>query len=186
MGNLISLFVVFFKIGLFSFGGGYAMISMLKQEATSHNFLSAADFTNIVAISQITPGPIAINMATFVGFKLSGFLGATVATASVALPSFIIVLIVIRFFIKFSDNQVVKNIFMGLRPAVVGLIFAATVLIAWTEFFPNSEYMDFKGITTFSIRSFLIFVGCFLVIKKFKISPIYVMIASAIIGVFIF
>ena len=128
---LLKLFYTFFKIGLFGFGGGYAMISMIQGEVvTRYEWLSSSDFTDIIAISQMTPGPIGINSATYVGYTAmvnagyshaAGILGSTVATFSVVLPSFILMIFISRFFLKYQRHPAVEAVFNGLRPGVVGL-----------------------------------------------------------------
>ena len=141
----LQLFYTFFKIGLFGFGGGYAMLSMIQGEVvTRHGWISAQEFTDIVAISQMTPGPIGINSATFVGYSTlidAGYtpamavLGSATATFAVILPSFILMLIISRYFLKFQKHPVVMAVFSGLRPAVVGLLAAAALLLMNSENF---------------------------------------------------
>lgn len=169
----LQLFLSFFKIGLFSFGGGYAMLPLIQQEVvTSNSWLSLKEFVDVVAISQATPGPIAINSATYVGFKVANILGATVATIGVTMPSFILVLIMAKFFLKFKDNKYVSDALKGLRPAVVGLVAAAAILVAFTS------YTDYKSI--------LIFIPAFIAAYKFKADPILVMAAAGLAGYFLY
>ena len=124
----LQLFYTFFKIGLFGFGGGYAMLSMIQGEVvTRYGWVSSQEFTDIVAISQMTPGPIGINAATYVGFTSTGSVwGSVIATFAVVLPSFILMLTISKFFLKYQKHPVVESIFNGLRPAVVALIAAPT------------------------------------------------------------
>ena len=125
---IIELFLAFFKIGLFSFGGGYAMLPFMQEQTIDvHGWLTTADFLDMLGIAQITPGPISINTATFVGHTLSGVLGAVVATFAVVLPSFLIVLTISFFFEKFKNSKVIENVFKGLRPIVLGLVASAAV-----------------------------------------------------------
>jgi chromate transporter len=169
----LELLFTFFKIGLFSFGGGYAVLALIQQEVVSNNkWLSLKEFVDVVAISQATPGPIAINSATYVGYKTAGIGGATVATLGVTLPSLIIVLIMARFFLKFKDNKYVSDALKGLRPAVVGLIAAAAIVVAITS------YTDYKSI--------IIFVPAFIAAYKFKADPILVMVAAGLAGYFLY
>ena len=123
----LQLFYTFFKIGLFGFGGGYAMLSMIQGEVvTRYGWVSSQEFTDIVAISQMTPGPIGINAATYVGFTSTGsVVGSVIATFAVVLPSFILMLTISKFFLKYQKHPVVESIFSGLRPAVVGLLASA-------------------------------------------------------------
>ena len=120
----LQLFYTFFKIGLFGFGGGYAMLSMIQGEVvTRYGWVTSQEFTDIVAISQMTPGPIGINAATYVGFTSTGSVwGSIVATFAVVFPSFILMLTISKFFLKYQKHPVVESIFAGLRPAVVGLL----------------------------------------------------------------
>lgn len=120
----LQLFYTFFKIGLFGFGGGYAMLSMIQGEVvTRYGWVSSQEFTDIVAISQMTPGPIGINAATYVGFTSTGSVwGSIIATFAVVLPSFILMLTISKFFLKYQKHPIVESIFNGLRPAVVGLL----------------------------------------------------------------
>jgi len=170
---LLRLFITFFKIGLFSFGGGYAMLSMIQQEVVSiHEWVGPKEFVDIVAISQITPGPVAINMATYVGYKVNSVIGSLFATLGVITPSIIIMLIITRFFVKFKNNKYVEHAFLGLRPATVGLVAAAAILVAYGAF------IDYKSI--------LIFIGAFILSYKYKIDPILMTVIAAVVGVIVY
>ncbi|QGU94178.1 chromate transporter [Clostridium bovifaecis] len=170
---LLRLFLTFFKIGLFSFGGGYAMLSMIQQEVvTVHNWVGTKEFVDMVAVSQVTPGPVAINMATYVGYKVNSVIGSIFATLGVVTPSIIIMLIITRFFVKFKNNKYVEHGFLGLRPATVGLVAAAAILVAYGSF------TDYKSI--------LIFVGAFILSYKYKVDPILMTVTAGIIGVIIY
>lgn len=187
----LQLFYTFFKIGLFGFGGGYAMLSMIQGEVvTRHGWISAQEFTDIVAISQMTPGPIGINSATFVGYSTlidAGYtpaiavLGSATATFAVILPSFILMLIISRYFIKFQKHPVVMAVFSGLRPAVVGLLAAAALLLMNSENFgsPTDDMRSF-------IISCLIFLVVFIATRRFKISPILMIVISGIAGLLLY
>lgn len=137
-----QLFSVFFKIGLFSFGGGLAMIAFIQQEIISRNWLTPAEFAQIVTISQMTPGPIAVNAATFVGARvcdsspLASFFGSLIATLGVSLPSFILILLVAGSLKKFSNSLTVKAVLHGIRPAVIGFLLAAVVVFIKLAIFP--------------------------------------------------
>ena len=136
----LELFLTFFQIGLFGFGGGYAMLSMIQGEVvTGHQWISSSEFTDIVAISQMTPGPIGINSATYVGYTAAinagyshvwGILGSVTATFAVVLPSFILMIAISKFFLKYQKHPMVESVFKGLRPAVVALIAAPTFSMA--------------------------------------------------------
>ena len=187
----LQLFYTFFKIGLFGFGGGYAMLSMIQGEVvTRHGWISAQEFTDIVAISQMTPGPIGINSATFVGYSTlidAGYtpamavLGSATATFAVILPSFILLLIISRYFLKFQKHPVVMAVFSGLRPAVVGLLAAAALLLMNSENFssPTNDMRSF-------IISCLIFLVVFIATHRFKISPILMIVLSGVAGLLLY
>ena len=136
---LLELFWVFFLIGAFTFGGGYAMIAMIQQQVVSRGWMEMEQLIDFVAIAESTPGPIAVNMATFVGAKLGGVLGAACATLGVILPSFVVILVIARCFRAFCTSKWVKGIMSGLKPAVVGLIASAAVTIGAAVFFTNGE-----------------------------------------------
>ena len=147
----LSLFFSFFKIGLFGFGGGYAMLSLIQHEVVeTHQWISVSDFTDIVAISQTTPGPIAFNTATYIGYTATGNVwGAVVCTLAVSLPSIILMTLVARFFFAFRNNGYVAAVLKGLKPVVIGLIAAAAVLLM-----NERNFIDYK--------SWLIFAAVFI------------------------
>ena len=135
----LSLFITFFEIGLFGFGGGYGMLSLIQHETVeTHHWLSTAEFTDIVAISQMTPGPIGINSATYCGYtaihnagygNMMAILGSATSTFALVLPSLILMILISKMFMKYMNTHLVQSIFIGLRPAVVGLLAAATLLL---------------------------------------------------------
>lgn len=170
-----KLFYTFFKIGLFNFGGGYAMISFLQNEVVvKQGWLNTAQFTDIVAISQVTPGPVGINMATYTGYTTAGNVwGAAVATAAVCLPSFILILLLSRYFLKHQHAPAMEGVFRGLRPAVVGLIAAAALVLC------NSQnFIDYKSV--------LLFVGAFAAVQSKKIGPLGVLGISGVLGIILY
>ena len=186
----LELFYTFLKIGLFSFGGGYGMLSVIQGEVvTRHAWLTAAEFTDIVAVSQMTPGPIGINSATYVGYTAVlnatgngglAVLGSLAASLAVMLPSIVLMLIVSRFFMKYSKHRNVENVFRLLRPAVVGLIASAALLLMTEENFgsPTETPLQFWV-------SVALFVAAFVAMKFFKVSPILILVlAGAFGGVF--
>lgn len=179
----LQLLYTFFKIGLFGFGGGYAMLSMIQGEVvTRYNWVSSQEFTDIVAISQMTPGPIGINAATYVGFTSTGSVwGSVVATFAVVLPSFILMLTISKFFLKYQKHPVVESVFGGLRPAVVGLLASAALVLMNTENFGSPT----KDTYTFVI-SIIIFLIAFVGTKKYKINPILMIIACGIAGLILY
>lgn len=170
---LFYLYWAFFKIGLFTFGGGYAMIPLLEKEVVStYGWLTLPEMLDVLAVSQVTPGPIAINMATFVGYKVTGFTGALAATLGVITPSVLIVLVIARFYSQFRRLNIVQGIFQGIRPMVVALIGAAGIFIV------RSSAID--------IPSLVIMAGSFLAIKYARLSPITVILGAGLLGMFIF
>ena len=183
----LDLFYTFFIIGLFGFGGGYGMMSLIQTETVIHHqWLSSAEFTNIVAISQMTPGPIGINSATYCGYTAvhnagyDGFmamLGSATATFALVLPSLILMVLISKMFMKYMDTPIVKAIFSGLRPVVVGLLAAATLLLCNAENFSSPEI----SIWRFSI-SILLFVATFVGTMMLKINPIRMICYSAMAG----
>ena len=182
-----ELLCSFLMIGLFSFGGGYGMLSVIQGEVVTHHaWLTAAEFTDIVAVSQMTPGPIGINSATYVGytavFNATGsealaVLGSLTASIAVMLPSIVLMLIVSRFFMKYSKHRNVENVFRLLRPAVVGLIASAALLLMTEENFgsPTETPLQF-GV------SVALFVAAFVAMKFFKVSPILILLLAGVFG----
>lgn len=169
MATFIQLFSTFFKIGAFSFGGGYAMLPLLEEAVIkNHGWMSQTEFIDIFAISEMTPGPIAVNAATFVGYRVAGVLGSAVATMAVILPSFIIISLIFIFLNKFKNSPYVDWIFKGIRPVILGLIASAGVTVA------QSSLVDLKSV--------LLGAGIFYFVTFKRLNPIYGIIISGIIG----
>ena len=183
----LSLFLTFLQIGLFGFGGGYGMLSLIQSETVvRHAWLTSAEFTNIVAISQMTPGPIGINSATYCGYtavrnagygELMGVLGSATATLSLVLPSFIIMVLVCRMFMKYIHSQTVQSVLSGLRPAVVGLIGAAALLLMNAENFSSPLQNPWQ----FGV-SIALFVATYVGTQTLKINPIRMIAWAAFAG----
>lgn len=170
---LIKLFLTFFKIGLFSFGGGYAMLPLISREVVeTHHWLTSQSFANIIGISQVTPGPLAINTATYVGFKTAGIIGSAAATFGVALPSIIIIYILSLFLDKHGNNKYVGGILKYVRLCAIGLIAAAAIML--------------KDDVFVNVQSILIFAVAFILSFKYKMDPIKLAILSGIAGFIIF
>ena len=170
----IQLFLSFFKIGLFGFGGGYAIISLIQHEIEVHGWMTQSEFTDIIAISQMTPGPIGINSATYVGYTASGtVLGSIIATFAIVLPSFLIMLTLVRFFFALQGNKYLEWAFLGLRPAVIGLIGAAAILLM-----NRDNFIDYK--------SFIIFLLPFLLSFTGKFHPILLILMAGVAGFVIY
>lgn len=179
---LLELFLTFAKIGLFTIGGGYAMIPLIQEEIIRRNWLTLEGVIDILAISEMTPGPFAINAATFIGIQQAGIPGAIFATTGVITPSFIIVLLVARYFTKFKDHSLVQGLLTGIRPAVIGLIATATFSIMKSVFSITASSI----FTLVNLKSIVI-LGLVLVgIYKLKIHPALMIIISAILGMLFF
>ena len=178
----LKLFLTFLEIGAVSFGGGYGMISLIREMTISNGWLTEAELMNFIAVSESTPGPIAINMATFVGSSQGGVLGAICATLGVVLPSFIIILIVAKVYDKFCKSKAVKGCMSGLKPAVIGLIGAAVISVAATVFFPDGLTLDVFRTPQFYVSLVLFAAMLFLIMKK-KLHPIVIICISAAVGV---
>ena len=183
----LELFITFFQIGLFGFGGGYGMLSLIQGEVVhNHGWLTTSEFTDIVAISQMTPCPIGINSATYCGYTAvhnAGFgygmsvLGSFTATVALVLPSFILMVLIVKMLMKYMQTQTVQSVFIGLRPAVVGLLAAATLLLMTQENFSAPDLNPWQ----FWISCFL-FVASFVGTKYFKINPIRMICYAGVAG----
>ena len=179
----LELFLTFLKIGAFTFGGGYAMLPLIREEVIAHGWLGESELVGFVAVSESTPGPFAVNIATYIGSEKGGFFGAFCSTFGVVLPSFIIILIVAKIYDKFKNSKVVKGCMTGLKPAVVGLIGATLVSIGKTVFFPSGfEASVFTG-AEFYISLVIFALAAFVLFKFKKVHPIAVIGASAALGV---
>ena len=194
---LLQLFLTFFLIGMFTFGGGYAMLSLIQaQVVVEHAWLSESTFTDIVAISQMTPGPVGINCATYVGYDvmasagaghLLGVVGSLTATLAITLPSFIIVLMLARAYTKVKGSTMFTGVMSVIRPAVVGLIGAAALILCvsveWAGAVPSfsivrENFPDWK--------SWCLFAAAFLAAFKFKVNPILLIILSGLLGLLLY
>lgn len=172
----LQLFISYLKIGFFGFGGGYAMLSLIQNEVVVQNgWMTNAEFADIVAVSQMTPGPIAINSATYVGYTVAGFWGSVVATVSVCLPALTLMILITKFFLRLHCNRYVKGLIVGMRPVVAGMIGAAVLLLL----FPH-DGESFKD-----VWSWLLF-GVALVASHKKVNPILMIALSAVAGVAIY
>ncbi|MBR4133757.1 MAG: chromate transporter [Bacteroidales bacterium] len=194
---LAQLFWAFFLIGMFTFGGGYAMLSLIQAEVVvKHAWMTESTFTDIVAISQMTPGPIGINCATYVGYDvvtatgaghLMGIVGSLTATLAITLPSFIIVLLLVRFYNKVKGSPMFEGVMSVIRPAVVGLIGAAAIILMfkvdWNGFAPSlnvvkENFPDWK--------SWCLFAAAFLASFKFKVNPILLIVLAGVMGLLLY
>jgi chromate transporter len=186
--ELLKMFFMFFKIGLFTFGGGYAMIPLMKSEAVDGGYVTADMMYDFIGISESTPGPFAVNMATFIGMSNYGVVGAIVATLGIILPSFLIILMIASLGSKFIESDGVKRAFLGLKPAVIGLITTVSIRLVILLVFPNFSIEDL--IFDFSVINFIglsILVIVSIVTLRFKnISPLKMIALSAVLGMILY
>lgn len=176
----LNLFLSFLKIGAFSFGGGYAAMPLIQNEVvTFHHWLSMSEFTDLITISQMTPGPIAINSATFIGIKTAGLLGALVATIGCILPSCIIVTIIAWLYLKYKKLDTLQSILLLLRPAVVALIAVAGVSIMITAFWGN----EIINLSNLNLNAVFIFIVSIVLLLKYRRNPIKVMLLAGFMNV---
>ncbi|WP_108774234.1 chromate transporter [Lactimicrobium massiliense] len=176
-----ELFITFFKIGAFTFGGGYAMLPLVEQEVAAHGWMTMDELINFIAVSESTPGPFAVNVSTYVGSIAAGIPGAFVATLGVVLPSFIVILLVARFFEAFKTSKVVSGMMKGLRPAVVGMITASFLSVAKAVFFPASITLTRLSAVSFWLSAGIFALTMYLLHKK--VNPILLILLSAGIGI---
>lgn len=171
--NLLNIYLSFAKVGLFTFGGGYAMLPLIESDIIQkHGWLSMAEFTDIVGIAEVTPGPIAVNSATFVGYKLAGIVGGLVATLGVITPSIVIVLALAALIERYAQTTMLSRIKAGMRPAVAGLIAAAAISVA------RVSVVEPRSIAVAAAAAVMTFVA--------KINPILVLAICGILGAIIF
>ncbi len=197
----LQLFMVFFVIGMFTFGGGYAMLSLIQtQVVVTHTWITESAFTDIVAISQMTPGPIGINCATYVGYEvlhnagashMVSILGSATATLAVVLPSFLIVLTMVKFYTKFKENKVFEGVMGWLRPAVVGLIGAAGLILMFKVSWDGTPL--FSGFNFDVVKenfpdwsSWVLFAAAVVASLCFKVGPIPIILAGGLLGLLIY
>ena len=183
----LQLFWTFFKIGVFGFGGGYGMLSLIQHETVERwHWLSSSDFTDIVAVSQMTPGPIGINSATYCGYTAcvhAGYsvpmaiLGSATATLALVLPSLILMVLISRMFMRYMHTRTVTSVFHGLRPAVVGLLAAATLLLCTADNFSTPQQNPWQFFISCAL-----FAASFYGVKVLKINPIRMMFYCAVAG----
>ena len=178
IATLLQLVWSYLKIGFFGFGGGYAMLSLIHSEVVVRNeWLTNGEFSDIIAISQMTPGPIALNSATYIGYEVAGVLGSVVATTAVCIPALTLMMLLTRFFLKLHNNRYVQSVVLAMRPVVVGMIMSAALLLV----FPHSD----DGRSFIDGWSWLIFALALLGSAK-KINPILLILLSGIAGVIIY
>lgn len=189
MSEFLLLGWIFFKIGLFSIGGGYAMLPLINSELVGYGLMTHLEVADIVAVSQMTPGTFAINAATFAGVKTMGLFGGVVATVAVVLPSLIITTLLARYFFKFEDNIIVRRAMWGLRPVVTGLIASAAAIMALPAVLGVESVNELHWATLFSgvdIPSAIIALLSGIAIIKFKRSPILIILIAGVLGLLLF
>ena len=185
----LKLFLTFFEIGAVSFGGGYGMVSLIREKVLLNGWLTQSGFLDIIAVSESTPGPLAVNMATFVGSSQAGFLGSVCATLDVVLPSFIIILLIAAALKGLMKYAGVQAFLSGVRPCVVALISATAITIGLSSFFSiktvhDAPKVDFGSLAVFAVIA--VFALVFKKIKKKLPSPIFMIVLSAFLGIFVF
>ncbi|MCF0190267.1 MAG: chromate transporter [Marinilabiliaceae bacterium] len=179
----LHLFIIFLKVGIIGFGGGYAILPLIYQDVQEFGIMTADDFSNLVALSQVTPGPIAINAATYVGYRAGGLLGAFVATTAVTLPAYTLIMIALMFLKRFKENRIVKAILYGIKPATVGLMASAFIFMAQTALLIDSEceLSDIKN--NISFVGVVIFIITLILIRYSKLGAISITIIGGILGI---
>ncbi len=182
---LLTLLINFLQIGIMSFGGGYAVIPLIQQYVVDQNgWLSMQEYTDIITISQMTPGPVAVNTSTFVGTRVAGLPGAVVATFGCVLPGIIIAFLLYKFFTKNSEHRLVNDVLQTLKAASAGLIAAAAATILLLMFFGASDiYQIDAGL---NLTSAIVFAICLFTLRKFKLNPMIIIIASGVAGYFLY
>lgn len=189
MNIYLLLFLTFFKIGLFTFGGGYAMIPLIKAEMLGHGWLTESEVINFIAVSESTPGPFAINMATFVGSSQGGIIGSMCATLGVVLPSFIIIFIIAKLLKNFADNRFVKGVISGINPVAIGLIISTGIAVFAGNVISNFGMIE---VPDFDFRSIIIavMIGVMLaihkIVRKKKFPAILLILVSAVFGMIVY
>jgi chromate transporter len=180
----LQLFFEFFKIGLFAIGGGLATIPFLRELADKYGWFTQLELVDIIAISESTPGPIGINMATYVGYKTASLTGGVVAVLGIIAPSIIIIIIIARYYMKFSEQPIVQSAFHALRPAAVGLIGAAGLQVAKISLLNVDKFLDTYNIShLFNIKTVILFLGILYFSNKYKRHPIFYLIGAAVVGI---
>ena len=179
MNLYLQLFISFLQIGALSFGGGYAAMPLIQQQVvTLHGWLSLSEFTDLITISQITPGPIAINSATFVGTRVGGFWGALCATTGCVLPSCLLVSLLAWAYLKYGHLSIIQDVLSSLRPAVIAMIASAGFSILISILWPQGLSSLAALAQNVNLRGFLIFLGALVLLIRLRMNPILVMVLS--------
>ncbi|NLK09027.1 MAG: chromate transporter [Firmicutes bacterium] len=178
----LQMFWIFFRLGLFTVGGGYAMLPLIQAEISRYGWITGEEFVDMIAIAEMTPGAIGVNTATFVGFRQGGLFGSVLATAALTLPSLIVVVLVSKVLDRFQDHPTVEAILSGIRPVVAGLIASAALFIAQAAFINPAP----SGSVVFNPTAFALALVSGVAVVKFKLHPITVMLGAGVLGLFIF
>jgi len=178
------MFLEFFKIGLFAIGGGLATIPFLQELANKYDWYTTQELVDMIAVSESTPGPIGINMATYVGYKVGGIPGAVIAVVGIVMPSVIVIVLIAHYYTKFNEKPLVKSAFYGLRPAVTGLIAAAGFEVARISLFNIEKFLEKHDVLSLiNIKSVILFAVILFLTNKYKKHPIVYLVFAAIIGI---
>lgn len=181
----LKLFLSFLQIGLFSIGGGYAAMPLIQEQIVdNHGWLSLKEFTDLITIAEMTPGPIAINSATFVGNQIAGILGSIVATLACVIPSFIIVITLGRIYFRFKNLSVIQGVLEGLRPVVIALISSAGISILTLAFWGEQGFS--LNLSDLNLLAVILFSVSLFILRKWKPNPIVIMLGSGLIGMIIY
>ena len=182
MNIYLQLFLSFLQIGALSFGGGYAAMPLIQQQVVDlHGWLTLSEFTDLITISQMTPGPIAVNSATFVGTRIAGVTGALIATAGCVLPSCLLVSLLAWAYLRWRNLSLIQQILKALRPAVIAMIASAGVAILVTALWSEAALTGIsQAISIVNVRAIVIFAGCLVLLIKYKRTPILVMVLAGV------
>ncbi len=186
--SVFELFGIFFYVGLFTIGGGLVAITLMQEQLVQRGLISPEDFFNMIAVSESTPGPVGVNMATFIGFEFYGIPGAVITTAAEILPSVICILVIAKFLVAFREKEGVKSVFSVLRPATTGLIFVAALNVFVLSMMNidclSGRLFDIEAWKMlFKLKNVIFYVPMLLIVLKTKIHPVFVVVLGAVFGI---
>ena len=177
-----DLFITFFKIGVFSFGGGYTMIPFFEKEIALHHWAAAADYHKMIAIAQIFPGPFAIDSSAYIGYQVKGIVGAAVASIALSMPSFLALVFITRFYGQFKTNATIQTALSGVRPVIIGLLVSAAYIIGLQPLVPDLSNLNWLMI----VKGGLLIAAGFCLLKLVKINPILFILLFGVAGMILF
>lgn len=180
--KLLDLFITFIKIGAFSFGGGYAMIPFFEKEIYMHNWSSAGDYTKVIALAQVLPGPFAIDSSAYIGYKVGGIVGSLLASIALSLPSFLALIIITRYYIQFKSNTYLQIAFTGVRPAVIGMLISSAYILGMQSFFTSIQAL----ISMTALKAIILILAGFFILRFTKINPLVYIAIFAVLGIVLF